>query len=66
MKKQFVEAAKKGTIVKSNTFDTPHGSYAIDILVHDGVFYFYKSKNGKIVECINLKEEAAKHECVEI
>lgn len=58
MKKEFIEAATKGHIIKSNGFLTECGRYEIDILVHEGKLYFFKAKNGKIVECINLSEQA--------
>lgn len=58
MKKEFIKAVTRGRVVKSNTFDTDLGKYIIDIVVHDGTFYFYKTKDGKIVECLNLTEMA--------
>ena len=56
MKPEFIEAVTRGKVVKSNTFETECGRYAIDILTYKGELYFYKSKNGKIVECLNLTE----------
>ena len=58
MKPEFIEAATRGRVVKSNTFETECGKYAIDILAYKGELYFFKSKNGKIVECLNLTEMA--------
>lgn len=58
MKKEFVKAAKGGHVIKSNTFETNLGKYIIDIVFHDGSFYLYKSRDGKIVECNNLTEIA--------
>ena len=58
MKKEFIKAATKGVVIKTNTFVTDRGRYTIDILAHEGTIYFYKSKDGKIVECINLSEKA--------
>jgi hypothetical protein len=58
MKKEFTSAVFNGRVIKSNTFDTTHGSYAIDILVDNGTFYFFKTKNGKVVECLNLTDMA--------
>lgn len=58
MKTEFIEAVVKGVVLKSNTFVTDRGKYAIDIVAHDDTLYFFKSKDGKIVECINLSEKA--------
>jgi hypothetical protein len=58
VKAEFIMASMYGDVVKSNTFETNLGKYAIDIIVYEGAFYFYKTKNGKIVECINLSEKA--------
>ena len=60
MKKEFIKAVTNGRVIKTNTFDGDFGKYTIDIVVHNDTFYFYKSKNGKIVECIDLNELARK------
>lgn len=58
MKDEFITASMYGRVVKSNTFETKRGKYTIDILIYEDSFYFYKLKNGTIVECINLTEKA--------
>jgi hypothetical protein len=56
MKKEFIDAVKNGRILKTNKFETARGTYTIYIVRKDDTFYFYKVKDGKIVECVNLSE----------
>ena len=54
MKDIFVEAFKTGDIVKDQKFNTDRGVYRITLVRYMNDIYFYKFRDGKIVECNNL------------
>jgi hypothetical protein len=57
MKPEFLAAAKKGTVVKNQRFETAKGTYEITIVRHRGKFYMFKLLEGKLVECTDLNKE---------
>lgn len=56
MKYRFVEALKNGEVVKNQAFDTDKGVYQITLIRHKNDIYFFKYRDGKIVECSNLNK----------
>ena len=70
MKYRFIEALKKGEIVKNQAFETDKGVYQITLIRYNHDIYFFKYRNGKVVECNNLtrsktrfvKEKRNEHE----
>jgi hypothetical protein len=57
MQKEFNRALVFGRNVKSNTFETERGTYKIDIRVWRKNVYFFKYKDGVLVECMKLYGE---------
>lgn len=57
MKPEFVKAASRGPLIKSNSFDTPKGKYRIDLREYDGDIYFFKYRDGQLLECCNLNKK---------
>ena len=45
-----------GSVLKSNNFTTSRGFYTIRIISYEGQLYFHKTKDGNLVELINLTE----------
>lgn len=56
MRKDFIKAAKKGSVIKSQNYTTERGAYKLVFVNHEGDIYFYKYLNGKLVECCNLSK----------
>ena len=54
MKYRFIEALKNGEIIKNQAFETDKGVYQIALIRYKNDIYFFKYRNGKIVECSNL------------
>lgn len=54
MKPYYMDALKKGAVVKSQKFDTEKGTYGISLIRYKNEIYFFKDLNGTIVECSNL------------
>ena len=54
MKYRFIEALKKGQIVKNQAFDTDKGTYKVTLIRYKNDIYFFKYLNDKVVECCNL------------
>lgn len=54
MKYRFIEALKNSDIVKNQAFETDKGVYQITLIRYKNEIYFFKYRNGKIVECSNL------------
>ena len=54
MKYRFIEALKNGEVVKNQTFETEKGVYQISLIRYKNDIYYFKYRNGKIVECNNL------------
>lgn len=60
MKYRFIEAFKNGVIVKDQKFNTDKGVYRITLVRYKNDVYFYKFRDGKIVECNNLTRAKTK------
>lgn len=54
MKREFINAAQHGMILIDNTFETSKGKYNIIISRYNNQFFFFKIRNGEIMECHNL------------
>lgn len=54
MKPYYMDALKKGTVVKSQKFETERGVYTVTLIRYKREVYFFKDLNGTIVECCNL------------
>lgn len=54
MRKDFAKAASKGTVIKNQNFMTARGVYQIVFVRYENDIYFFKHRNGKLVECCNL------------
>lgn len=54
MRKDFVKAAREGTVIKTQNYMTEKGAYQILFVRYKDSIYFYKHLNGKLVECCNL------------
>lgn len=57
MQKEFANALVLGRVIKSNTFVTERGTYKIDIRLWRKKVYFFKYKDGVLVECMKLYGE---------
>lgn len=57
MHKEFANALVLGRVVKSNTFVTERGTYKIDIRLWRKKVYFFKYKDGVLVEVMKLYGE---------
>lgn len=62
MRDDIAMAMLMGTHVKDNTFQSNRGEYEINIVSHNGKMFFYKYRNGTLVEAINLSEIADNRE----
>lgn len=56
MKFRFIEALKNGEVVKNQSFETDKGVYQITLIRYKNDIYFFKYRNGKVVECSNLNK----------
>lgn len=56
MQKEYCEALELGLCIKRNVFSTEKGIYTIKIVAYRNDIYFFKWKNTKLVECLNLSE----------
>ena len=54
MRKDFAMAASNGTVIKNQNFVTDRGVYQIVFVRYENDIYFFKHRNGKLVECCNL------------
>ena len=54
MRKDFAKAASKGTVIKNQNFVTARGVYQIVFIRYENDIYFFKYRNGQLVECCNL------------
>lgn len=57
MKSEFEKARALGTLVKSNTFQTERGLYRIDLYLWEDKVYFFKYRDGELLECCNLNKK---------
>ena len=56
MKRELENALISGRVVKTNTFATDRGEYKVDIITYKKNLYFFKYKDGKLVECLNISK----------
>lgn len=54
MRKDFAKAASEGVVIKNQNFVTARGVYQIVFVRYENDIYFFKHRNGKLVECCNL------------
>ena len=54
MRKDFAEASSKGVVIKNQNFVTARGVYQIVFVRYENNIYFFKHRNGQLVECCNL------------
>lgn len=54
MRKDFAKAASNGIVIKNQNFVTVRGVYQIVFVRYESDIYFFKHRNGKLVECCNL------------
>lgn len=54
MKPEFIAAAQNGMTLIDNTFETPKGKYNIIISRYKNQFFFFKFRDGELMECRNL------------
>ena len=54
MRKDFAKAASEGVVIKNQNFVTARGVYQIIFVRYDNDIYFFKHRNGQLVECCNL------------
>lgn len=57
MRPEFEKAVSMGPLIKSNSFETPKGKYRIDIREYKGDIYFFKYRDGDLLECCNLNKK---------
>ena len=56
MRKDFAKAASKGVVIKNQNFVTARGVYQIVFVRYENDIYFFKHRNGQLVECCNLSK----------
>lgn len=54
MRKDFAKAASEGVVIKNQNFVTARGVYQIVFVRYENDIYFFKHRNGQLVECCNL------------
>ena len=54
MRKDFAKAISKGTVIKNQNFVTARGVYQIVFVRYENDIYFFKYRNGELVECCSL------------
>lgn len=60
MKLEFVSAQENGEILIDNRFETLKGKYQIIISRHNSNLYFFKYRDGTLLECQNLGKASVK------
>lgn len=60
MKLEFISAQENGEILIDNRFETPKGKYQIIISRHNSNLYFFKYRDGTLLECQNLGKSSVK------
>lgn len=60
MREDFKEVLNRGEFVFCQRFDTMNGVYEIKIVRFWDNVYYFKYKNGKVVECNNLNTMKAR------
>ena len=58
MKRAFERALSDGVSIKTNIFTTERGVYTINLRELDGDIYFFKYRDGELLECVNLSKQA--------
>ena len=56
MRKDFAKAVSKGSVIKNQNFVTDRGVYQIVFVRYENNIYFFKYRNGQLVECCNLSK----------
>ena len=56
MKYRFIKALEHGEVVMNQEFETDKGVYKITLIRYKNDIYYFKYKNGRIVECNNLSK----------
>lgn len=59
MRRDLRRALEDGTNLKTNIFTTDRGVYTINLREFKGHIYFFKYRDGELLECVNLSESAA-------
>ena len=54
MRKDFAKAVSKGAVIKNQNFVTDRGVYQLVFVRYENNIYFFKYRNGQLVECCNL------------
>ena len=54
MGKDFAKAASEGVVIKNENFVTARGVSQIIFVRYENDIYFFKHRNGQLVECCNL------------
>ena len=54
MRKDFAKAASEGGVIKNQNFVPARGVYQIIFVRYENDIYFFKHRNGQLVECCNL------------
>lgn len=62
MRKDHLEAAEKGKLIKIQTFDTDKGKFLLTIRRYRGEIYMFKYLEGKLTESHNLSQMKAMEE----
>jgi hypothetical protein len=57
MRQDCMNAITEGKVIKTQSFETLKGTYAITLIRHKGEIFFYKYLNSKLVECCNLNQK---------
>lgn len=56
MKTEFEKVLTQGTLIKTNTFTTELGFYKICLYRWRRDVYFFKYRDGQLMECVNLSK----------
>lgn len=56
MKHEYICAETKGRVLLDNRFETEKGKYQITIRRYNSDIYFFKYRNGNLLECQNLSK----------
>lgn len=54
MKREFTLAETNGKILIENRFETEKGNYRVVVSRYRAQIYFFKYRDGKLLECQNL------------
>lgn len=62
MRREYIHAEVKGQILLDNRFDTEKGVYQVTIRKYNSGIYFFKYRNGVLLECQNLSKMKTKED----